>query len=123
MMAWLFDDRWGMIQAWMGLFIGAWGIWLLAPWPMFAVSDTYDAMRILAPEWVWGLFGLGMFALIWIGGISRRDWISWGLLGCTGLLALIATMMILGNYRSSASAAYPLLTLLSSLLYIESRMK
>ncbi len=38
-----------------GLTAALWGLWLLLPWDTFEPSPGFSVMRVLAPEWGWGL--------------------------------------------------------------------
>jgi len=68
----------------MGAFTLLWGIWVANPlWAVFSTAPLFNAMSVLAPEWVWGTVAIivGITMLWGVIRMSYRSLMSGALVG------------------------------------------
>lgn len=111
---------------WLTILCGAetllWGFWLGAPWwEVFPVSEAFHWMAGFAPEWLWGLFMMGLgstqlyFAIHWRQPRARAALALLSMLCWT----LIVLAFALGNWRSTATPAYLFFVAAQALIYVD----
>lgn len=101
----------------------SWGLWLLMPWPTFAAARSFDAMREMAPEWLWGLVILLAGAAQLVGLLldhwrGRRA----GALALAAIWMFIGTMIGIASPTSTGVVVYPWLSLASLWAYWRMRL-
>jgi hypothetical protein len=116
---WMKLERYGVFQLMAGLTAMLWALWLAMPWNVFGTSNTYHAMGIVAPEWVWAALFASVGMVVLVGGLQNRSRLRrLGLLGLSSLWAFAAVMFAVGNYHSTAAPIYFVLSVRTGLLYL-----
>jgi hypothetical protein len=96
------------------------GLWLLLPWQTFAMSDSYDSIRII-PEWIWGTFLLTV-GLLHIAALhsGHRTWRKWAAL--VGFLIWSCFGLVLGWANPAAIGWMLFLSVGASLMWASIRL-
>jgi hypothetical protein len=90
--------------------------WALLPssHTVFAGNPSFDAMRHLASQQVWGMVTLGLLiALVATLGDAHRATHHMALVACAALWALVATMILVSNTTAPGIGLYVAFSLLT----------
>ena len=83
-----------------------WGVWLLFPGDIFAISNSYNAMAVLAPDYVWGvcmtLLGIAQWVFIFDDHLKGREVVM--------LLGGLAWLFIAGTFLASGTGTTAIIT-------------
>lgn len=98
-----------------------WGSWVSAPWfNSFQVSNVFNMMEKVAPEFVWGAFvlllGIIKVVILHTKYIKLRIAIS---ILVMFTFSLLTTFYALGNWMSTAAPMYLSFTVISWFSYME----
>lgn len=102
---------------WNGVILALWGAWLLMPADSYAVSEAFDFMEKVAPEWVWGLVMLVGGSVVISGVRASEPKLTW--IGCwvaAVCFTVLTAAFAFGSLFSTATIVYGVLAVRTLLL-------
>lgn len=109
---------------WLGTTLGLWGLWLIAPHEVFSASPTWDVMEELASEIAWGLIMLaGSIRLIQGAYRQCPVYVKEGAFVSTWMFFFIFSAITSGNWRTTGTPVYFMLTALSFYMFLKFRQE
>jgi hypothetical protein len=109
-----------LVEIMSGIAALSWGIWLLIPsLDSFQSGRTFEAMAMVAPEWLWGtsMMGVGFFAIqsVLAHNIRLRKMTS---LTLSIMWMFITAIFAYSNLASTAAVTYGVFTFFTAWSYL-----
>jgi len=108
----------------MATFTLIWGFWVGNPmWTVFTTAPLFNAMSVLAPEWVWGTVAL-IVGLVMLFGVIRMSYRSLILGASTGFYFWICASIafFLGDWQNTGGITLLMIALYCGYIALNLRM-